>query len=133
MPLSEQEQRLLDEMERNLYRNDADFVSTAGDQRGRPSYRSIAIGSVVGILGVGALVTGVVLQQPIVGIIGFVVMFAGVMIAITPRKHHGTLTAEDVLKEAQRPSASKKKAASGGTFMNRMNSRWDRRQDDRGE
>ncbi|MET1051453.1 MAG: DUF3040 domain-containing protein, partial [Mycetocola sp.] len=25
MPLSEQEQRLLDEMERNLYRNDADF------------------------------------------------------------------------------------------------------------
>ncbi|MET0713865.1 MAG: DUF3040 domain-containing protein, partial [Mycetocola sp.] len=32
MPLSEQEQRLLDEMERNLYRNDADFVSTVGDR-----------------------------------------------------------------------------------------------------
>jgi len=44
MPLSEQEQRLLDEMERNLYRNDADFVAAVSG-RGRPNYRSIVLGS----------------------------------------------------------------------------------------
>jgi len=30
MPLSENEQRLLDEMERNLYKNEADVMSTSG-------------------------------------------------------------------------------------------------------
>ena len=33
MPLSEQEQRLLEEMERSLYHNDADFVSAVGAAR----------------------------------------------------------------------------------------------------
>ena len=35
MPLSEQEQRLLEEMERSLYHNDADFVATVGKRGGR--------------------------------------------------------------------------------------------------
>ncbi|MBG6237925.1 hypothetical protein IWX78_000880 [Mycetocola sp. CAN_C7] len=128
MPLSEQEQRLLDEMERNLYRNDADFVSTVGDRRGRPTYRSIALGSVITIVGAVALVLGVVLQQPIVGILGFGVMLAGVMVAITP----GKATAESA-----RDSESFASASTGGsaktstTFMDRMNDRWDKRQDDR--
>jgi len=40
MPLSEQEQRLLDEMERHLMRNDADVVSAPTDGR-TLSYRNI--------------------------------------------------------------------------------------------
>ncbi|MET1052908.1 MAG: DUF3040 domain-containing protein [Mycetocola sp.] len=128
MPLSEQEQRLLDEMERNLYRNDADFVSTVGDRRGRPTYRSIALGSVITIVGAVALVLGVVLQQPIIGIIGFGVMLAGVMVAITP----GKAAAESTRDRDSFASASTTGSAKASTsFMDRMNDRWDKRQDDR--
>lgn len=128
MPLSEQEQRLLDEMERNLYRNDADFVSTVGDRRGRPTYRSIALGSVITIVGAAALVLGVVLQQPIVGILGFGVMLAGVLVAISPGKASPEETG-DRGGFASAPTSNKTKGAT--TFMDRMNDRWDKRQDDR--
>jgi hypothetical protein len=127
MPLSEQEQRLLDEMERNLYRNDADFVSTVGDRRGRPTYRSIALGSVITIVGAVALVLGVVLQQPIVGILGFGVMLAGVMVAITPGKS-GADSSSD--RDGYASAATGRPTKTSTTFMDRMNNRWDKRQDD---
>ena len=126
MPLSEQEQRLLDEMERNLYRNDADFVSTVGNRKGRPSYRNIAIGCVVTIVGAGALVAGVILQQPIIGIIGFAAMLVGVMVAISPGKGSASSDPRSAFPGAS--SGSKPKASV--SFMDRMNSRWDKRQDD---
>ncbi|MCW4459396.1 DUF3040 domain-containing protein [Microbacterium sp. MPKO10] len=119
MPLSEQEQRLLDEMERHLYRNDADFVSTAGDRRGRPSYRSIALGSLVVLVGIGALVAAVMIQQPLVGIIGFIVMLGGVLLAMKPSKD----APEPTGTKTRRPTADR------GNFMDKMNDRWDRRQE----
>ena len=127
MPLSEQEQRLLDEMERNLYRNDADFVSTVGDRRGRPTYRSIALGSVITIVGAIALVLGVVLQAPVVGIVGFGVMLAGVMVAITP----GKVSADASGDRESFPASAQSSTKGSTTFMDRMNNRWDKRQDDR--
>ena len=129
MPLSEQEQRLLDEMERNLYRNDADFVSTVGGRRGKPSYRGIAIGVLVALLGVVGLVLGVVLRAPVVGIIGFAVMLAGVMIAISPSKGGSKTAPRDARDIYSAPSRPAGKASSTG-FMDRLNSRWERRQDD---
>lgn len=128
MPLSEQEQRLLDEMERNLYRNDADFVSTVGDRRGRPTYRSIALGSVITIVGAAALVLGVVLQQPIIGILGFGVMLAGVLVAITPGKAGPDETGD---RGGYASASTGNKTKGSTTFMDRMNDRWDKRQDDR--
>jgi hypothetical protein len=121
MPLSEHEQRLLEEMERSLYHNDADFVATVGNHRGRPSYRSIVVGVLVGLLGIAVIVTGVVLRQPIIGVAGFVVMFVGVLVAISPPKN------APVLPPRQEDTRSK------ASFMDRMNERWDKRQDDRGE
>ncbi len=126
MPLSEQEQRLLDEMERNLYRNDADFVSTVGNRKGRPSYRNIAIGCVVTIVGAGALVAGVILQQPIIGIIGFAAMLVGVMVAISP----GKATGGSEPRSAFPASGSGSQTKASASFMDRMNDRWDKRQDD---
>lgn len=123
MPLSEQEQRLLDEMERNLYRNDADFVSTAGDRRGRPSYRNIAIGALVAIVGIGVLLAGVVVQQPVVGILGFMMMLGGVLLAIAPSK-------KGAIPSRSSSTGSARKQKSSGGFMDRMNDRWERRQDE---
>jgi uncharacterized membrane protein YkvI len=84
MPLSEQEQRLLEEMERSLYHNDADFVAGGSRRAGRPTYTMVVIGVLVAVVGLAALIAGVVIQQPIVGVVGFVAMFAGVLIAVTP-------------------------------------------------
>ena len=124
MPLSEQEQRLLEEMERNLYRNDADFVHAVGGVRGRrPNYRAIVLGILLAVAGVGALIAGVALQLLIVGIVGFALMFAGVLLAITPSKR-GAAAAPPA-----DPSTPSKAGRSSGGFMDRLNERWDRRQD----
>lgn len=125
MPLSEHEQRLLEEMERSLYQNDADFVAKVGGKRARPAYRSIVLGVLVAVVGIAVLVTGVFVQQPIVGIVGFVVMFAGVLLAIAPGKRVA------IDPDAPRSTHGKTAQAQSG-FMDRMNDRWDKRQDGQG-
>lgn len=126
MPLSEQEQRLLDEMERNLYKHDADFVATVGARRGgAPNYRMIVIGVLVALLGVATIVTGVALRLPIVGILGFVLLLGGALLALSsPRAAKGRAAA------APTGAAPKARQQQGGAgFMDRMNDRWERRQD----
>ncbi len=118
MPLSEQEQRLLDEMERNLYQNDADFVARVS-RRVRPSYTAVVVGVLVGIAGVVLLLVGVSTRLTVVGLIGFIVMFAGVLLAINGPHHTGARA------EQTAPRQSK------ASFMDRMNERWERRDGDR--
>ena len=125
MPLSEQEQRLLDEMERNLYQNDADFVaSVGGGRRGRPNYTALVVGVLLGVAGVITLVGGAALGQPIIGVLGFVVMFVGVLLAFRSPK-------PDRLGRAGGPSTSRPAARKRG-LMDRVNDRWDKRQDGQG-
>jgi hypothetical protein len=137
MPLSEHEQRLLDEMERNLYQNDADFVANISQTpRRKPAYRAIVLGVLVAVIGVGALIAGVTVRQPIIGILGFVLMFAGVLIAITPgRRRKDDAVFEESLGG---PSAAGGQGAGGrgrqgqknsSDFMDRLGERWDKRQD----
>jgi hypothetical protein len=120
MPLSEQEQRLLDEMERHLMRNDADVVSAPTDGR-TLSYRNIVYGTILVLVGLGALIVGVSTQLIVVGVIGFVVMLGGVILAVTPTRGipRGPVDAA--------PAAPKARASS--SFMDRMNDRWDRRRE----
>jgi len=119
MPLSEQEQRLLDEMERHLMRNDADVVSAPRDGR-TLSYRNIVYGTILVLLGLGGLIIGVSTDLVVVGVIAFIVMLAGVVLAVTPTPGPGRLPADPEKPAAPRSSSS---------FMDRMNDRWDRRQD----
>jgi len=122
MPLSEQEQRLLDEMERHLMRNDADVVSAPRDGRSL-SYRNIVYGTLLVLLGLGGLLVGVSIPLVVVGVVGFVIMLGGVILAVTPSR--GGLRAVPT----DRPAAEKPAARS--SFMDRMNERWDRRQGER--
>lgn len=95
MPLSEQEQRLLEEMERNLYHNDADFVAGVPGRNGRPTYTMIVTGVLIGVAGVATLIAGVGVRLPIVGVVGFILMFAGVLIALTsPRGPRSSSTGQ---------------------------------------
>ena len=123
MPLSEQEQRLLEEMERSLYHNDAEFVASVGGTRLRPNYRSIVLGVLAGVVGIATLVAGVAFQQLWLGIVGFIIMFGGVLLAITPgRTARATRPSPG---QARRPA----QARSQQGFMDKLNDRWDRRQD----
>lgn len=117
MALSEREQRLLEEMERNLYQNEADIVTTLGERRA-PNYTAIAVGAIVGLVGLITMVVGVYIDITLVGIAGFVVAFAGVMIAVA-------VPGKPAMRESA-PNASKAQSSSG--LMDRLNERWDRRQ-----
>ena len=130
MPLSEHEQRLLDEMERNLYQNDADFVANISQApRRKPAYRAIVLGVLLAVIGVAALITGVFLQQPVVGILGFLVMFAGVLLAITPGRRRGGETMFEAHGDASAAGGRGRQKSSSSDFMDRLGERWDKRQD----
>jgi len=128
MPLSEQEQRLLDEMERHLMSNDADVVTAPGRAL---SYRNIVLGSILVLAGLGALIAGVSIGFTTgflgiaVGVVGFVIMLGGVVFALTPLR--------GAPRAAASASSSPQRASrgSGSSFMDRMNERWDRRNEGR--
>src|SRR5690606_833967 len=122
MPLSEQEQRLLEEMERSLYQNDADFVATVSQRRGRPNYTLVVVGALLALVGIATLVIGVVVRQPLVGVLGFAVMFGGALLAFSPPRRGATAAAA---------SSTRKPARARSSFMDRLNERWDRRQEGR--
>ena len=124
MPLSEQEQRLLDEMERNLYQNDADFVATVGGARGRTNYRGIILGAVLVVVGLAVLIAGVSSSLLLLGVLGFIVMFAGVILALTPSR------SPRLSAVPTQPTAAKATARRGG-IMDNLNDRWEKRQEDR--
>ncbi len=123
MPLSEQEQRLLDEMERHLLNNDADVVSAPTGDR-TLSYRNLVYGALLLLAGVGGLIAGVILGGVwgiVVGVVSFAAMLGGVMLAVTPVRRPASASPRE-------RTAKPQKSAS---FMDRMNDRWDRRQDGR--
>ncbi|WP_448257573.1 DUF3040 domain-containing protein [Microbacterium aurum] len=124
MPLSEQEQRLLDEMERHLMNKDADVVSAPRDGQ-TLSYRNIVYGTILVLLGIGGLIAGVSSGIIVIGVIAFLVMVAGVVLAVTPARGFAAASPRSGEKKPKPASSS------SASFMDRMNDRWDRRQGDR--
>jgi hypothetical protein len=129
MPLSEQEQRLLDEMERHLMNKDADVVSAPREGQ-TLSYRNIVYGTILVLVGLGGLIFGVSSSLIVVGVLAFVVMVVGVVLAVTPAKHAAPGRANPA-SPAGGSGGAKKTTGSSASFMDRMNDRWDRRQGDR--
>lgn len=130
MPLSEHEQRLLDEMERNLYQNDADFVAAVSKGRGGTNYRALVLGILLAIVGLAVLVTGVIVRQPLVGVGGFALMLGGVVVAMRPAAGGSDESGLPPVGRPAKPRSSNGRRGSG--FMDRLNERWDNRGDGRG-
>lgn len=127
MPLSEQEQRMLDEMERHLLQHDADVVTAPSGDRAL-SYRNLVYGAVLLLVGVGGLIAAVALGSNlgsvgsiIIGVVAFLAMLGGVILAFTPVRR------DSVGSSSQSPRGTRNRDAS---FMDRMNDRWDRRQEE---
>jgi hypothetical protein len=126
MPLSEQEQRLLEEMERSLYHNDADFVATVSGRRSRPNYTMVVVGVLVIVLGIAALAAGVITKLAIIGVLGFAVMMVGALLIFSPR---GTVAASSAASAPRSPGrGSGRRPSSSSSFMDRINERWEKRQ-----
>jgi len=90
MPLSEHEQRLLEQIERALYAEDPKFASTVrGGRLRRPARRRRVQGIVLFAIGLVMLVLGVALPMlylggfPVLSVIGFLVMLGGAVLAVT--------------------------------------------------
>ncbi len=81
MPLSEHEQRLLEQMEKALYAEDPKFATSLRSAPGARAARGRAALGVLGILaGLGLLIAGVATTIIALGVLGFIVMLVGSVI-----------------------------------------------------
>ncbi|QGQ19603.1 DUF3040 domain-containing protein [Cellulomonas sp. JZ18] len=133
MPLSEYEQRVLEQMERQLTSDDprlANTLTSRGGRRPVTRYVVAGAGAVVGLL---LLVVGAASSLPWLGALGFIVMFAAVAFAFA-----GPRRSRSGPQGAVRPDGSVRKPAAGRHpsrkqgFMARMEERWDRRRHEGG-
>lgn len=138
MPLSEEELRLLEQMERALVEEDPKLASTLrGTSLQRAARRRAILAGVVFVTGVAVLMTGVILTMPVVGILGFVVMLLSATVAVSSLRspaaahtrharetRHGGLGVVDGGRKhrPQRPRTS-------ASFLERMEERWRRRRE----
>ncbi len=132
MPLSDHEQRMLDQIESALYAEDPKFASSVrGGGMRAPTARRRLQGAALFVIGLAMLVSGVAFKAtmigsfPILSVVGFVVMFGGVVFAITgPRL--GGRTEHSGPAQGTRQRRNK----GGGSFTSRMEDRFRRRFDE---
>jgi DUF3040 family protein len=147
VPLSEEELRLLEQMERALVQEDPKLASTLRGTSFRQRARSRAILAGVGFaIGVAVLIAGAYSTVTALGIAGFVIMLGSATMALTalrgpstptepgkpeaPGRSHHHFTLIEGGRAKRRPGRTR--GHSSGSFMERMEERWRRRRDERG-
>jgi hypothetical protein len=83
VPLSEHEQRLLEQIERALVDDDPKFASSVrtGDRRIR-ARRKLQLGALLVVVGMAVLVCGPVTGSVPLGVLGFLVAFGGLVLGV---------------------------------------------------
>lgn len=111
MALSDDERRVLEEMERQLRASSSDVLDIT--PRRRIDATMVTVGVILIVVGIGVLLSGIINQFPILGVVGFGVMVAGVLVSTTRRGK----------SEPVRPSSPRPRSPKSSTFE----ARWDRR------
>jgi hypothetical protein len=147
VPLSEEELRLLEQMERALVAEDPKLASTLrGTTVRAAARRRVVIASAGFLVGVAVLMTGAVLAQTVVGIVGFVMMLGCAYVALTSWRDQdrtpattdeqpGAFPTFSVIEGGRKkrtPRASRSRSSSKGSMMERFEERWRRRRDQNG-
>ena len=142
MELSEEELRMLEQMERALVEEDPKLASTLrGTSFQRAARRRMVFGGAILLVGIGLLIVAVLLDltavlQTVVGVLGFVVMLAGAILALTSARSPGHATPKVRASgrtgfgvvDGGRPHRPGRQR-SGSPFMERMEERWRRRRE----
>jgi Protein of unknown function (DUF3040) len=129
VPLSENEQRLLEQMERALHAEDPKFATTMSGADLRSHYRRRALlASVAFVLGVVVLMTGAVSEIIPLGVAGFVVMLTAAWFAVTSWRR---MPGPGEIGTFGPPASTgrTKRGRQGGGFMDRVEERWRRRRE----
>ena len=146
MPLSEHEQRQLEQIEQALYSDYPKLAQSVRAQDPKVHYKRRVVEAAIGfVIGVGLLLAGVISKIIFVGVGGFLVMLACAMWALTSWRHMGGIVSGKGLGVARpqaataprgsrgrRPAAKGRRGArekSGLSFMERLEERWRRRQE----
>lgn len=150
MPLSEHEQRMLEQMERALYAEDPKFATALEGSELRRYTRKRVYQSVAGFLvGIALLMAGMVAQQIWVSVVGFLVMLGCAVLAVTGWRK-APKSGEQQQGEGQQQSEGDDGPAASGhggqggqgrqqarrqprgrrSMMNRIEERWQRRRDE---
>ncbi len=132
MPLSDHEQRLLEQMERALYQEDPKFASSLRNGRsGSLDRKRIAIGSLGVLLGLAVVVTGVAVTTPGIGVLGFALMVAGAFWAWTGTRTEGAAVM-GAAEPALGPDPRHDRGHASSAFMTKMEQRWRKRREGSG-
>jgi hypothetical protein len=88
VPLSEHEQRLLEQIERALVDDDPKFASSVrtGDRRIK-ARRRLQVGALLVLVGMAVLVGGAVASWVPLGVLGFLIAFGGLALAVLNYKN----------------------------------------------
>jgi hypothetical protein len=141
VPLSEHEQQLLQQMEQALYAEDPKFASQMQGSGARAARRRLVVAIVGVVVGLALVLVGVNTTQWWVGAIGFAVMVGSVAFAVTPPRRRTALGAVQPDGTIRRPPPGSSKGSGNrpprsrmpkgsGSFMHRIEERWDRRRGD---
>jgi hypothetical protein len=122
VPLSEHEQRLLDEIEQALYAEDPKFASSVRAARARRRVRSSALLCCVGVLcGLGLVLVGLLANIPALSVVGFVLLVGAVGYGAQSLRHRGNTA---------RSGSGDPRSPRSGSLRSRMEDRMRRRFDD---
>ncbi|MFF9452084.1 DUF3040 domain-containing protein [Streptomyces flaveolus] len=131
MPLSEHEQRMLEQMERALYAEDPKFASALEGSGLRTYTRRRVYQAVAGFLvGIALLMAGMVAKQVWLSVVGFLVMLGCAVLAVTGWRK--------APKPGEQPAAGAvgavpqagRQARQRRSMMDRIEERWQRRRDE---
>ena len=132
VPLSEHEQRLLEQIERALVDDDPKFASSvrSGDRRLK-ARRKLQLGIVLVVVGLALLVGGAVAHSVLLGILGFLVMFVGgpILVVLNYKNATGAPEAGAAPSAGSRPATGRKGRARRQPLKTRLEERFRRRYD----
>lgn len=127
MPLSDEEARLLHQLEQSLAAEDPDFASTLRGSKFMAHNRRVAVLSALGfVAGLVVMFSGAVSKMTWLGVIGFLAMVGTAFLFSQAWKRGIGGRDEEAKAPSGHPSNQPKPS---GSFVDRMEERWQRRRD----
>jgi Na+/proline symporter len=132
VPLSEHEQRQLEQIEQALYREDRRLARLVRSSDPRVHYRRRVVQALVGlVLGAAMVAAGIILPLLGLAVGGFVIVLLSGIWALTSWRQMATAELDTTQRgpKAKRHRRGKNNAAARGSMMERLEERWRRRQE----